>query len=191
MRVATAPTGHAWCSAWLLFCQGLCCGCLDDWAAGCWGLRGGRGTAWDGSGDDILCLMSCSTTACSVAMFWAICSCLTASCSKLLRTAARSRVIGSSCCIDFGVETDSNQTNDGAHVRTDFPCFVTVRLPGNRGADTDQYRNEKADKGAEYPPANRRPIAGESILPARRRMQRRLQNRHQRGDVVFVRIAQR
>jgi hypothetical protein len=34
----------------------------------------------DGSGDDIFCLMSCSTTACSVAMFWAICSCLTASC---------------------------------------------------------------------------------------------------------------
>ena len=31
--------------------------------------------------------MSRSTTACSVAMFWAICSCLTASCSKLLRTA--------------------------------------------------------------------------------------------------------
>ena len=46
----------------------------DDCALGCGGLRCGIGAAcWDGDGgvDEILCLMS-SSTACSVAMFWAI-----------------------------------------------------------------------------------------------------------------------
>jgi hypothetical protein len=46
----------------------------DDCALGCWGLCWGIGTAcWDGPGDvkDIFCLMS-SSTACSIAMFWAI-----------------------------------------------------------------------------------------------------------------------
>ena len=46
----------------------------DDCALGCGGLRCGIGAAcWDGDGgvDEIFCLMS-SSTACSVAMFWAI-----------------------------------------------------------------------------------------------------------------------
>src|SRR6266446_3510035 len=46
----------------------------DDCALGCGGLGSGIGAAcWDGDGgvDDIFCLMS-SSTACSVAMFWAI-----------------------------------------------------------------------------------------------------------------------
>jgi hypothetical protein len=67
----------------------------DDCAAASGGLRGEAGR--DGGGDDIFCLMSCSA-ACSVAMFWAICSCLAAICSKLRRTTFRSRVMGSSCC---------------------------------------------------------------------------------------------
>ena len=68
----------------------------DDCALGLGGLRGGTGTAGDGGRDDIFCLMSWSI-ACTVAMFWAICSCLAASCSKLRRMTARSRAMGSSC----------------------------------------------------------------------------------------------
>ena len=67
----------------------------DDCVAASGGLRGEAGRV--GGGDDIFCLMSCSA-ACSVAMFWAICSCLAAICSKLRRTMVSSRVIGSSCC---------------------------------------------------------------------------------------------
>src|SRR5450432_1475924 len=44
----------------------------DDCALGCGGLRCGIGAAcWDGDVDEIFCLTS-SSTACSVAMFWAI-----------------------------------------------------------------------------------------------------------------------
>jgi hypothetical protein len=75
--------------------EGAAEGTEDDCAAACVGFRGvaARGAG----GDDIFCLMSCSA-ACSVAMFWAIWSCLAASCSKLCRTRARSRTTGSSCC---------------------------------------------------------------------------------------------
>src|SRR6266699_5022044 len=53
----------------------------DDCTLGCGGLYCGMEAAcWDGDGggDDTFCLMS-SWTACSVARFWAICSCLAAS----------------------------------------------------------------------------------------------------------------
>src|SRR5713226_8871534 len=102
----------------------------DDCALGCGGLGCGMGAAccWDGDGVvDILCLMS-SATACSVAMFWAICSCLAASCSTLRRTTSRLDARGSSCCAgsgavaamagDFVVETDNNQASDGARATT-------------------------------------------------------------------------
>src|ERR1700686_100459 len=59
---------------------------------------------WDGD-DDIFCLMS-SSTACSVAMFCAICSCLAASCSTLRRTTSRLDAKGASCCA--GPTSDSS-----------------------------------------------------------------------------------
>jgi hypothetical protein len=68
----------------VLGCGGLCCGI----GAACWDV--------DGGGDDIFCLMS-SSTVCSVAMFWAICSCLAASCSTLRRTVSRFNAKGSNC----------------------------------------------------------------------------------------------
>ncbi|MGB7279740.1 MAG: hypothetical protein WBD15_18585, partial [Pseudolabrys sp.] len=46
--------------------------------------------------DDNFCLLS-SSTACSAAMFWAICSCLAASCSTLRRTTSRVDAKGASC----------------------------------------------------------------------------------------------
>jgi hypothetical protein len=52
-------------------------------------LRGGGETGPDRGGDDVVCMMSCSA-ACSAAMFWAICSCLAASCSTVFRITARS-----------------------------------------------------------------------------------------------------
>src|SRR5260370_34395310 len=76
----------------------------DECALGCGGVYCGTGAAcWDGDGGgvDIFCLMS-SSTACSVAMFWAICSCLAASCSALRRTISRLDAKGSSCCIGSG-----------------------------------------------------------------------------------------
>src|SRR5712671_1789497 len=92
----------------------------DDCTLGCGGLYCGMEAAcWDGDGggDDTFCLMS-SSTACSVAMFWAICSCLAASYSTLRRTTSRLDAKGSSCCIgsgavaattgDFVAETDNN-----------------------------------------------------------------------------------
>src|SRR5262249_29239658 len=71
----------------------------------------GSGNAFLRGGDEILCLMF-RLTACGFAMFWAICSCLVASClcastrcsclaassSTLLRRTTRSRVMRSSCC---------------------------------------------------------------------------------------------
>jgi hypothetical protein len=45
-----------------------------------------------------------------------------------------------------------------------LPSFVTVRLPGKRSADGDQYSNEEADKGAEYFAAKRWSSAHESCL---------------------------
>ena len=66
----------------------------DECAAGFGGLRGAAEVVWDK--DNIFCLMSCSV-ACSVATLCAICSCLTASCSRPRRIAATSRAIGSSC----------------------------------------------------------------------------------------------
>ncbi len=76
----------------------------DDCALGFGGACCGIGAAcWDGDegGDDIFCLMS-SSTACNVAMFWTICSCLAASCSTLRRTASRLDARGSSCCTGSG-----------------------------------------------------------------------------------------
>src|SRR5712671_1292077 len=100
----------------------------DDCALGCGGLYCGIGAAcWDGGGDDTFCLMS-SSTACSVAMLWAICSCLAASCSTLRRTASMLDAKGTSCCTgsgavaatagDFVVETDNNQPSNGARATT-------------------------------------------------------------------------
>src|SRR5712664_1955552 len=102
----------------------------DDCTLGCGGLCCGiEGACWDGDGggDDTFCLMS-SSTACSVAMFWAICSCLAASCSTLRRTTSRLDARGSSCCTrsgavaamagDFVVETDNNRPSDGAWATT-------------------------------------------------------------------------
>jgi hypothetical protein len=57
-------------------------------------LRGGGETGPDRGGDDLVCMMS-SWVACSVAMVWAICSCLAASCSTLFRITARSRATSS------------------------------------------------------------------------------------------------
>ena len=98
----------------------------DDCALGCGGLGCGiEAACWAGAGgvDDIFCLMS-SSTARSAAMFWAICSCLAASCSTLRRTTSRLDAMGASCCIgsvevaattgDFVVETDSTQASIGA-----------------------------------------------------------------------------
>jgi len=100
----------------------------DDCALGCGGLGCGMEAAcWAGAGaggvDDIFCLMS-SSTAFSAAMFWAICSCLAASCSTLRRTTSRLDARGASCCIwsvevaattgDFVVETDNTQASVGA-----------------------------------------------------------------------------
>jgi hypothetical protein len=96
---------------------------VDDGAEGLGGLRGGMGTAWDRGGDDIFCLMSCST-ACSVVMVWAICSCLAASCSKLRRIAVRSRAIGSSC---------ANSGEVVAAAGADLEAFT---LPGSKGEVT-------------------------------------------------------
>src|SRR6266478_3968361 len=99
----------------ILGCGGFCCGM--------------EAACWDGEegGDDTFCLMS-SSTACSVAMFWAICSCLAASCSTLRRTTSRLDAKGSSCCTGSGavaatagdsvVVTDNNQPSDGAWATT-------------------------------------------------------------------------
>src|SRR5450631_3665901 len=97
----------------------------DDCALGCRGLGCViEAACWDGDGgvDDIFCLMS-SSTACSVAMFWAICSCWAASCSTPRRTISRLDAKGSSCCTgsgavaatagDFVVETENNQPRNG------------------------------------------------------------------------------
>jgi hypothetical protein len=64
-------------------------------------------------------------------MFWAICSCLAASCSTLRRTASRLNANGASCCIESGevavttggfggfvVEMDNNQASVGARAMT-------------------------------------------------------------------------
>src|SRR5258707_12285224 len=98
----------------------------DDCTLGCGGLYCGMEAACgdgDGGGDDTFCLMS-SSRACSVARFWAICSCLQASCSTLRRTTSRLDAKGASCCIgsvevaatsgDFVVETDNTQASVGA-----------------------------------------------------------------------------
>ena len=102
----------------------------DDCALGCWGLGCGMEAACgagDGAVNDIFCLMS-SPTACSAAMFWAICSCLKASCSTLRRTVSRLDARGSSCCAgpgevaattgDFVAGVDNNQASIGARATT-------------------------------------------------------------------------
>src|SRR5207247_2331497 len=104
----------------------------DDCALGCGGLCCGMGTSccWDGDEGGVVempCLIS-SATACSVAMFWAICSSLAASCSTLRRTTSRLNARGSSCRTgsgavaatagDFAVETDNNQPSNGASATT-------------------------------------------------------------------------
>src|SRR5215831_15145185 len=68
-----------------LGCRGFCC---------CW-----METCWGGGVYDIFCLMS-SPTACSVAMFWAICSWLALSSSTLRRTTSRLDAKDSSCCAE-------------------------------------------------------------------------------------------
>src|SRR5215831_4862117 len=95
----------------------------DDCALGCGGLGWGMEAAcWAGGGgvDDIFCLMS-SSTACSAEMFWAICSCLAASCSTLRRTTSRLDAKGASCSIgsvevaattgDFVGKTDNTKAS--------------------------------------------------------------------------------
>src|SRR5437879_2646067 len=102
----------------------------DGCALGCGGVGCGIEAACgagDGGVDDTFCLMS-SSTACSAAMFWAICSCLTASCSTLRRTTSRLDAKGASCCIGSGevvattggfvVEMDNNQASVGARAMT-------------------------------------------------------------------------
>ena len=103
----------------------------DDGALGCgFFCCGMAATGWDGvggGGDDIFCLMS-SSTACSAAMFCAICSCLAASCSTLRRTTSRLDAKGSSCCTgpgevvatadDLVGDTYNNQASDGARATT-------------------------------------------------------------------------
>ena len=105
-------------------------GAADDCALGCGCFGCGREVAgWAGGGgaDAIFCLMS-SSTACSAAMFWAICSCLAAICSTLRRTKSRLNAKGASCCAGpgevaattggFVVEMDSNQASVGALAMT-------------------------------------------------------------------------
>ena len=94
----------------ILACGGLGCGI----EAACWAGAGGA--------DDIFCLAS-SSTARSAAMFWAICSCLAASCSTLRRTTSSVDAKGASCRIwslevaamtgDFVVETDNTKPSIG------------------------------------------------------------------------------
>jgi len=96
----------------ILACGGLGCGI----EAACWAGAGAGGA------DDIFCLAS-SSTARSAAMFWAICSCLAASCSTLRRTASRVDAKGASCRIgsvevaattgNFVVETDNTKPSIG------------------------------------------------------------------------------
>src|SRR5262245_43947986 len=86
-------------------------------AEDCGGVLGRMGTAQDGIEEDGF------SAAFSVAMWTAICSCLAASCSRLRRTRARSRTMGSSCCTNLGdvepataefvVETGNNWPSDG------------------------------------------------------------------------------
>src|SRR5713101_746194 len=128
----------------------------DDCTLGCGGLYCGMEAAcWDGDGDDTFCLMS-SSRACSVAMFWAICSCLAASCSTLRRTTSRLDARGSSCCAesgavaatagDFVVETENNQPSNGAWATTTslaaspLVCHASVALTPMRTAIKNRVR---------------------------------------------------
>ena len=115
----------------------------DDCAAASGGLRGGTGR--DGGGDDIFCLMSCSA-ACSVAMFWAICSCLAASCSKLRRTTVRSRVIGSSCCTNSTAEAGAGLWVTGADWGSAASCAETGPSGGGFVVETG---NSQPSEGAQ------------------------------------------
>src|SRR5450759_639480 len=73
-----------------------------------------------------------------------------------------------SCNVDVRRRLRLRDGNQPAQRRSPGPdhflCFVTLGLPGKRGADTDQSRNGKASKAAEYSPANRRPVARELIV---------------------------
>src|SRR5450830_1855633 len=73
-----------------------------------------------------------------------------------------------SCNVDVRRRLRLRDGNQPAQRRSPGPdhflCFVTLGLPGKRGADTDQSRNGKASKVAEYSPANRRPVARELIV---------------------------
>jgi hypothetical protein len=70
-----------------------------------------------------------------------------------------------------------------------------VGLPCKGGADTDENRNEKAGKGAEHSPANRWPVARQWIAIeagwTRTHTERRLNVRHEGGDIAFVLVVQR
>ena len=141
---------------------------IRSWLAEVWRCEI-EAACWAGAGepigaDDIFCLTS-SSTARSAAMFWAICSCLAASCSTLRRTTSRVDAKGASCCIgsvevaattgDFVVETDNNQTQHRSLGDQHLLCCITVGLPAKRGADTDENRNREPGKGTEHSPANR------------------------------------
>ena len=96
----------------ILGCGGLgCCGIEAACGAG----------AGAGGVDDVLCLPFSSAVR-SAAMFWAICSCLAASCSTLRRTASSVDARGASCRVvsvevaatgDFVVETDNSKPSVG------------------------------------------------------------------------------
>ena len=125
-----------------------------DGALGCGGIEA---ACWlgDGGADDIFCLMS-SSTACSVAMFCAICSCLAASCSTLRRTTSTLNAKGPSCCAASGelaaatgddvVGTDNNQASVGTRAATiplaasPWDCQASVAPTPMRAAIENRVR---------------------------------------------------
>ena len=101
----------------------------DGCGAGGVGSGGGLGAAEDAGGDNIFPLTSCSA-ACSLAMFWTICSCLAASCSKLRRTPARSPAMGSSSRTTSGevsAAPDAGLRVTGADSGNAAPCASRAR----------------------------------------------------------------
>src|SRR6266436_3779585 len=97
-----------------------------------------------------------SSTARSAAMFWAICSCLAASCSTLRRTTSRLDAKGSSCCTGSGAvaattgvfvaETDNNQASVGTRATTislaasPWDCQASVAPTPKRTAIKNRVR---------------------------------------------------
>jgi hypothetical protein len=87
---------------------------------GCAGFGGGlTAVCWAADANAIFSLMS-SSTACSSVMFWAIWSCLAASCSTLRLMTSRLDARGASCCagsvaatVDDVSEAGNNQASSG------------------------------------------------------------------------------